>query len=309
MMLSEMRMITPATAPNLIEIAKFPLGWITGLAWSAYGHRLAVSNAYGVALYHFTSDHIIRHTLGGHDDPVRAVACSPDGHWMASGGDDSKILLWNVHTEPPTPTHTLLTHAPVQNISFAPDGGCLAAVYEDVIGVWRDYAVPPHLLKGHEGDVTSVTFSENGAWLASGGWDNTVRIWSMAGALLQTLEGHTARVNDMAFNPDSTRLASVDRGGEMLVWDTATWAAVERLVPHQHKMVDTVAYSPDGSLLATGGRDQQVRLWDAISLQPLVALSGHRKAIIALEFRPDGVMLATGSGDNSVRLWAVAKTE
>lgn len=307
--LDEMKMITPLTAQHLTEILKLPLGWITGLAWTPDGRTLAVSNAYGVAVYRFEAQRITRHTLEGHDDPVRSVACSPDGRWLASGGDDSKILLWDLPSDPPTPVHTLPTGAAVQNVAFSPDSGRLAAVYGDSIALWQDFAAAPVMLKGHEGDVTSVAFSDDGAWLVSGGWDGTVRVWSAVGELLHTLAGHTARVNDAAFSPDGRRLASVDRGGEMLVWDTTTWTALERVVPHQHKMVDAVTYSPDGSLLVTGGRDQLVRVWDATTLQPISTLAGHRKAIIALEFRPDGAMLATGSGDNSVRLWAVPQGE
>jgi WD40 repeat protein len=60
--------------------------------------------------------------------------------------------------------------------------------------------------------VNSVAFSPDGRLLASGSWDNTIRLWDAAsGALLRTLEGHTNTVLSVAFSPDGRLLASASR--------------------------------------------------------------------------------------------------
>src|SRR5258706_535613 len=78
-------------------------------------------------------------------------------------------------------------------------------------------------LKGHSGLVLGVTFSPDGKRLASGGQDQTVKIWdTTTGQMALSLPGHTNMVWSVAFSPDGKHLASgsVDRTAK--IWRTAT---------------------------------------------------------------------------------------
>ena len=59
--------------------------------------------------------------------------------------------------------------------------------------------------------VTSVVYAPGGGEIASGSEDNTVRIWSVGGELLQTLRGHEGRVTSVVYAPGGGEIASGSR--------------------------------------------------------------------------------------------------
>ena len=95
-------------------------------------------------------------------------------------------------------------------------------------------------------------FSLDGSLLASGGSDNTIRVWDAeTGAHNQTLTGHTGGVTSVSFSPDGSLLASGDSDNTIRVWDAETGAHNQTLTGHTGG-VTSVSFSPDGSLLASG---------------------------------------------------------
>src|SRR5688572_29146953 len=90
--------------------------------------------------------------LAGHDSWVRAIACSPDGQTLFSGGYDGRILWWPAAAEKPEPARKI---------------------------------------DAHNGWVRAIALSPNGQQLASCGNDNLVKVWNVAdGALVAELPGH-----------------------------------------------------------------------------------------------------------------------
>jgi WD40 repeat protein len=243
----------------------------------------------------------------GHSAGVDAVAFSPDGKTLASGGDDNTVKLWEVSTG--TELRTLKHSSPVRSLAFSPDGSTLASGSADnTVKLW-DASTGTELrtLKRHSEPVNSIAFSPDGKTLASGSADNTVKLWDVStGAELRTIKGHSNLVNSVrsvAFSPDGKTLASGSADNAVKLWDVSTGTELRSL---QVNFVNSVAFSPDGKTLASGGNDTAVKLWDVSTGTELRSLKGHSAFVFSVAFSPDGKTLASGSDDNTIKLWDVS---
>jgi transposase InsO family protein len=160
--------------------------------------------------------------------------------------------------------------------------------------------------EGHTDSVGSVVFSPDGAILASGSGDRTIRLWRVSdGQSVRQLEGHTSSVWSVAFSPDGAALASGSEDKTVRLWRVSDGQSVRQLEGHTSS-VWSVAFSPDGATLASGSSDKTIRLWRVADGQPLRTLEGHTDWVRSVAFSPDGATVASGSDDKTIRLWRVS---
>ncbi|WP_189880882.1 NB-ARC domain-containing protein [Streptomyces viridiviolaceus] len=242
--------------------------------------------------------------LAGHEDWVRSVVGAPDGNWLATGGDDRTVRIWERASG--TCVAVLTGHNDwVRSVAIAPDGGWLVSGSDDKsVRVW-DWASGTcvAVLVGHSAAVTSVAIAPGGGWLVSGSNDKSVRVWDRAsGTCVAVLVGHSAAVTSVAIAPGGGWLVSGSNDKSVRVWDWASGTCVAVLVGHS-AAVTSVAIAPGGGWLVSGSNDKSVRVWDWASGTCVAVLVGHSAAVTSVAIAPGGGWLVSGSNDKSVRVW------
>ncbi|MCD4656879.1 MAG: WD40 repeat domain-containing protein [Planctomycetes bacterium] len=269
-------------------------------------------------------------TLEEHNSSAYSVCFSPDGTILASGSADSTIKLWPTQKylkdilnidevkllKLQMEEETERAYEMAKNGTFQ---DCEAYLSNYPSGKHADeikkrfLSLPIRTLEGHNGSVWSVSFSPDGKIIASGSYDDTIKLWDVSsGKCVSTLEGHSGDVFSVNFSADGKFIASASseskKPGIINLWDVSDIAKVKKLHTlegHSHSVRD-VRFSPDGKILASGARDNTIKLWDVSGGKCFRTLEGHSSSVFSVSFSPNGKILASASFDKTIKLWDIS---
>lgn len=116
-------------------------------------------------------------------------------------------------------------------------------------------------LKGHKGIVEGIAYSPNGKFIATTGWDKTIKIWSTdSNKLVHSFKAHDGAVRCIAYSRDGNMLISGARDNSVKIWDS-TFSPKYNLFGHQN-IINAVLIDPSLRFAYSGGDDMMLKVWD-----------------------------------------------
>lgn len=260
----------PAQAQQ--KLAEFGLGRLYNAAYAGPG-KLLTAGARDVILW--GDDGVKERIVTSQPSRVAAMACSADGKFAVTGGQDSIPRLWSLDTSATQKALPALTTPPMKNVVVS---------------------------------IQDVDIATNGSRFTALGGDGFLRIYDARSTeplyYLQPTSAINAKAAALAPDGSQTAFSDYETTYNVRMWDI-THARYIRALDHGSKPVTALSYSPDGKSLLTGCDDKLARIWNVETGATSFTLTGHGAGISGVDWSPDGAKVLTMSApDRNVRIWS-----
>jgi len=313
-------------------IAHERVGATLSVTFSPDGRYLAASQGEATCVWDWRGERLATRFGMGES---RILLFSPGGDYIvAAGGGGSALDVWDWMNQRPAGR---LTHRrPITAVTFGPkDPGYLATATDDgEVQVWSSWwqEAPSRIGERmrHQAEVTDVSFSPDGQYLATASGDKTARVWHTATGAEVGRMTHDHEVTAVAFSPNGQHLATADVRGTIWIWEPTGHREATREVraavdpgggPDPDRPYLAVTRSADGRRVATvsgalqrGPRQRTIEVAEAeggrLLLRETIGLSSDIAASVDIVLSSDGRFLVVAVRDalqqlGAARVWRV----
>lgn len=256
-----------------------------------------------------------------HTARVNTVAWSPDGQFIASGGGDATVQIWNASTQ-----HHILTYRAHASgfpphftniVRWSPDGIRIASVGNSAtVHVWNyangqkiaAYDGHSHILP----NIYQIAWSPDGQRIASMNiqssvFDEALHIWNASNGRISLKVGFDSSplqilsvAGSVTWSPDGTRIAG-SWGQTVQICHSITGHRILTYSDHSNR-ISRVAWSPDGQFIASS-EARRIQIWNPITCTTHLSYIAHTQNIRDIAWSPNGKYIASASEDKTVHVW------
>ncbi|XP_036401269.1 PWP2 small subunit processome component [Megalops cyprinoides] len=201
----------------------------------------------------------------GHFNNMATLSYSPDGQYVATGGDDGKVKVWNTNSGLCFVTFSEHTSC-ITGVAFTSSGFVIVSASLD--GTVRAFDLHRYrnfrtFTSPRPAQFSCLAVDCSGELVSAGARDSfEIFLWSMqTGRLLEVLAGHEGPVSCLSFSPVQSVLASASWDRTVKLWDMLdSWQTKETLRLASDGLA--VTYRPDGQELAVATLDGEISFWN-----------------------------------------------
>ena len=273
---------TGTKMPLIFEQKNHHFGSLYCLDWSVSGRLLA---------------------SGSNDKIIKLMVVPPLSEGDNKNNEDDDIL------ELPINGH----NGTIRSICFDPSSDLTLLTAGDIdknIKMWdTENGSSKGELIGHNKDVTTIKWSNDGSYFGSGSQDKTIKLWDLKSlkeiCTIPTL-GY-GPINDISLLNTGEMLivAAGHVDGNITIWDAQRKSLFTEIKENSHgKEVRTVCFSPDGKYLISGGFDNKIKIYDILNNFNLASELEHNDKVVSVKWHPDLPIIVSTSADKTARIWS-----
>ncbi len=241
---------------------------------------------------------------------------SPDGQSVLA---KEQKLLFNIETGKWTEVFPEEQGDVNYKTVFSPDGRYILHDFEGTLKLWDiGNAKTVRIFKAHDNilGADAVTFSPDGKFILSAGWDNkqsALKLWDANnGRNRWTVKLGNINASSLAFSPDGKYILLCDRGNDrfFVLYNAADGRKIKEFKYsdlYRSRIECVVAFSPDGKYaLSADLIDNRVILWDIGTGKEVKIFEGHSGGVASIAFLQDGKQFLSKGYDGTTRLWDIS---
>ena len=273
---------TATKMPLIFEQKNHHLGSLYCLDWSVSGRLLA---------------------SGSNDKVIKLMVVPPLSEGEGKNNEDDDIL------ELPISGH----NGTIRSICFDPSSDLTLLTAGDLeknIKIWdTENGSSKGELIGHNKDVTTIKWSNDGSYFGSGSADKTIKLWDLKSlkeiCTIPTL-GY-GPINDISLlnTGEMIIIAAGHVDGNITIWDAQRKSLFTEIKENsQGKEIRTICFSPDGKYLMSGGFDNKIKIYDILNNFNLASELEHNDKVVSVKWHPDLPIIVSTSADKTARIWS-----